>query len=262
MDEDTFHTDFYDEWIDDTHWIHFHHSDDPRHWSDGFGDSPHHTGFLLTALILLDDTGHPPYSEEFIDGLYERLREDYVLIRHPRTKSDDDRRVVVNRDQMTPLLFVINYFDSTLARKIYEANKDNLVLLPLHRNFFDRCIEKKNNYLWRLFCDFLEIWDTIFDIWNLNVGRSRKFRNVYVINGPSQYGINSTDSSIIKSYLRSVISRLRYPTFLARTNAWLLRKTINIPASFSRYFTFRFNWGVDTPPPIHLVWEDIYEKYS
>lgn len=261
MDEGTFLVDLFDEWIDDTHWVHYHHSDDPRHWSDGFGDAPHHMGFLMTALLLLSDSP-PEYSEDFIDGLYERLRDDYVLIRHPRTKSDDDRRVVINRDQMTPLLYVIHHFDPVLAKRVYRANEENLVLLPLHKNFFDRCLMKKNSYLYRLFCDFLEIWDTIFDIWNLHVGRSRRFRNVYVLNGPSQFGINSTDSSIIKSYLRSVISRSRFPTFLAGVNAWLLRSAINIPASFSRYFTFRFNWDVDTPPPIHLPWFDVYEDYS
>jgi hypothetical protein len=260
MDEGTFLIDMFDEWIDDTNWLHYHHSDDSRHWIDGFGDAPHHMGFLMTALMLLGQE-MPEYSEEFIDGLYERLRPDYVLIRHPRTKSDDGRAVVINRDQLTPLLYVIHHFDPALAKRIYTANQDNLVLLPLHRNFFDRCMDKKNSYIYRLFCDFLEVWDTIFDIWNLHVGRSRSLRNVFVIEGGSKYGINSTDSSIIKSYLRSVISRLRYPTFLAHANAWLLRKTINIQASFSRYFTLRHS-PIDSPPPVHLPWFDVYESHS
>jgi hypothetical protein len=248
-----------EDWIDDTHWIHYHHSDDPRHFSDGFGDSPHHTGFWMSGLILLGEEDEFT-ADSFYNGYIIRVQPDGTLIRHPRTKDDLDRPVVINRDQITPLLYAVNYFHEEEARDLYERNKKNLVLLPLHRNFLYRSMGIKLNYLYRLFCDGLEIIDTLFDVFNLHVMAS-EYKNVFVIDGHGKHGINGTDSSIIKSYFRSVISRTRFPTFLARLNGWLLRKCINIPASFSRYFNYSHN-DIDSPPPVHLIWFRVYERFN
>jgi len=249
-----------EDWIDDTGWIHYHHSDDQRHFKDGFGDAPHHTGFWMSGLILLDDEDEF-IAESFYNGFQLRLQPDGTLIRHPRILDDMDRPVVINRDQMTPILFAVHHYSPEIAKSLYNNNRRNLTLLPLHTSFMYRCMGVKKNYLYRLFGDFLEIWDTIFDIWNLHMGRSREFRNVFVIEGGDKYKINGVDSSIIKSYYRSVISRLRYPTFLAHWNAKLLSWAINVQASFSRYFTLRHN-DIDSPPPIHLVWFRVYDKYK
>ena len=227
-----------EDWFDDSHFIHYHNRDDVRQFTDGFGDSPHHTGFYLSALILLGYFDNDD-AQRFLNGLKLRTTSE-GLARHPRNILDDGSLELCNRDQFTPLLFVIHHVNPALAAAIWEGNKSNLVLFfPNNRVHFSRARNKKSFYQFRLLGDFCELWDTLFDIFG-SAGNGR-------------------DSSIIKSIYNCTIAKTRYPTFLTKLNWWMINKFLKPAEAFTRYFTHKHS-GDDSPPPIHLAWIKLFSQ--
>jgi len=240
-----------DGWIDDSFFLHYHPSEDSRHYTEGFGDSVHHTGFYVTGLILLDALDDETH-DFFLHGIEIR---DYPqgLIRHPRTILEDGSFELCNRDQFTPFLFAANHVDPDFAKEIYSKMKDDLKLLSHHKVFFERSLGLPVSYLRRLMADSLELVDTVVD----KLGEWAIPLNLKFLSGR-----NGIDSSIVKNGCRGAISLANQPTFMAKVNWWFLNKCFDLIATFTRYFTFRHNKTNDNPPPVHLIWLRVLQLWK
>jgi len=221
------------EWVDSSHFLHYHHKSDSRHYTDGFGDSPHHTGFWLTAMLLNK-------SNEYLCQLYLRPGIEIRLIivdgkakfqRHPRNSPDD----YWNRDQLTSMVYPMA--ECGMAEEAKEAlNAHQGLLWPQQWMNFERSLNIKHNYIVRLIADSFECIDAIVD-W-----------------------FSGDHSSNIKNVYRLTIASIRYPTFLTKVAVWILKLNREPKDVMEEYFSRAFS-KEDTPPPIHKDWEQIIDKY-
>lgn len=214
-------------WIDDTGWVHYHPSDDykNRQITDGFGDSPHHTGFYITPMIW--NTGvSKELQKKFILGYHLRnaLK---GFVRHPRTRLENGEFQYCGKDQIYILYAIRILVGYKEARIAYD--KTSIFPMPHQWLFVKRQLGEKVWLPIRWLCDSLEVFDILFDL------------------------ISPNNSSIIKNHFRYELAKREQPTVINRFNAWALRELIDVKLVFKQYFTYKHG-PKDSPPPIHLEW--------
>ena len=218
------------EWVDDSHFLHFHHRADPRQLTDGFGDSVHHTGYWLTATIL-NKSNEYACSLYLRPGILQRMEVD-AFRRHPRVEGHTK---YWNRDQLTSIIFPMQECGLGNEAKL-ALNKHSGILWPQQWMHFQRSLNIKHFYLVRLFTDVFECIDSITD-W-----------------------FSESESSYVKNVHRLVIANIRYPTFLTGLASWLLKLDREPNEVMELYFSRAFE-ARDTPPPIHIPWKRLVDKY-
>ncbi len=240
-----------DGWKDDTHWLHYHHKNDPqrRQQSDGFPDSPHHMGFFVTALFFLNKF-KTQNTSWFIRGWKVRNLAPTHFMRHPRTGEENDPRKRWNRDQLTPILYPLaQKFLSKRAYLTYDIVRKSApwweFLQPHHLVHFQLCLNEPVKPWLRFIADLFEIGDTVIDIWN------KRKAKVFA---------DWPFSSIVKTIYRNVIALEVSSTKLAQFNQRLIAKYLEPQKAFEGYFTRKHHHS-DQPPPIHLLWEPILKEY-
>lgn len=206
--------------------------DNPPEPIDSFGDSPHHTGFLLAGLMF---SGH--LSAKWLERVrkgYDRL---YLGDGSCRRNIQSD---LMNRDQWTTmfLALVIAGANRERLKKSHEWIKSNLWLMPHHSLYFDSLMGIRRGFISKLVGYTFEVLDTILDFFPGN--RNRR------------------DSSIIKNVLRTKYFESVDHSILLDLNRWLLG-FLEPEKVFERYFSFRHFHDIPTPP-IHLVWKSSLER--
>lgn len=218
-----------DKWFDDTGWLHYHPNTDERHFTDGFGDSPHHTGFYFTAKILTN-TLSVEEQANFKKGFALR-NTDRGLTRHPRNILEDGSLELCNRDQMMAILFPIHaIMGRDVAREVYAKTK----LKPMFPNnwlHMQRQMGNKVFYPVKIAAESTEFLDVAVD------------------------KISPNASSIIKNFLRLEIADFD-ATFLTGRWSETLNKAFDRAEWFEKYFTYK-HASDHNPPPVHLAWEAV-----
>lgn len=247
--------------LDDSNWLHYHHKDDPRQKTDGFGDSPHHTGFAFSPLF---EMGY--VDEDLKKRLYEGYRARMTengLIRHIRTIE------AWNRDQFVSAIHMLKYVvGATKARFLYQIYRNKLKMGPGHKAYCERVLEIRDS--WRWVGDIAEVIDTCFDIFNdkiiltvipwLKKKLKPKSKSLLDKILDAFSGRNGIDSSIIKNFMRSHYNNELDHSWRTAFNWWFLNKAFDRTEVFTRYFTFKHG-GDDRPAKIHLVWHWLWEIY-
>jgi len=210
-------------WIGKDHWLSLYPVDHPLHEKELLNDTPHHTGYLVTAMILNGEE----IPKWFKPGFYRRAtNENEKFIRHPKI----DTRM--NRDQLIPIIFPISNQISTGEAEILIKEYSG-PLFPHQWHHFERSRNVRHNYFIRLICDFFECIDSISD-W-----------------------FSNSESSQIKNIYRLVIADRAYPTFMVGVAKWLFVRKVDPQAVMNEYFTRYF----PLQPPIHLAWTKILEEH-
>jgi len=209
----------WNKWIDSSHWISLY----PKghiNEDDGFGDCPHHTGFLVTAMILKGQD----IPKWFNKGVLTRAihNRNVYFVRHPKI----DTRM--NRDQLVPLIFPMyeaGYKDKALG--LIQAY--TTFLFPHQWMHFQRSMNVKRSYFLRLLCDGFECLDSISD-W-----------------------FSNSESSQIKNIYRLTIATYHFPTIGIKFAKFLFELRVDPKAVMKEYFTRYYPYQ----PPIHEAWEDL-----
>lgn len=232
----------FNQWIDNTGWVHYYPQSDARQYSEGFGDSPHATAFYIVGSV---HAWLKPKDMEakFTDGAITR-NAPKGFIRHPRTINHElGRHQTINRDQSL-ILWPLRMYQPYIAAQAYEflmKKKWVEFLWPHHRIFLERAMGFKTNYILRLVGDVFEALSYLTD---------------YIVPTPTDRGKkNRSDSSKVKNVFRVFCAMHNQPTFITR---WLWKKIKKSGKKPMRdYFTFAHYEDIDSPPPLHLLWEPI-----
>lgn len=214
-------------WIDDTGWVHYHPKSDSRQKSDGFGDSPHHTGFYITAKIL---NGALTKADRlnFIRGFELRIHKNGFM-RHPRTLLPDGSPQFCNRDQLMTILYPIRVIlGHKKARMVYD--KTSMLLWPHQWLHMKRQLGEPVGRFTKWFCELFERPDADSDGWSKN------------------------NSSIIKNHYRYEVAKAVDQTSQNKRNAERFGRMFNVADRFKEYFTYKHDKDRDNPPPLHLLW--------
>jgi len=208
------------DWIDSSHWLSLYPKGHPKH-EDGFGDCPHATGYLVTAMILNGE--EIPWW--FNVGTTIRHFHDRFE-RHPNIDTS------MNRDQLTPLVFVFSENKRNDLNK-WLIKKYAGPLFPHQYCHFRRSMNDIPNYFIRLICDSFECLDSISD-W-----------------------FSNSESSQIKNIYRLVIAENRHPTFMHFLAKYLFCLRVDPQAVMKEYFTRYY----PLQPPIFEPWIPIIDRH-
>jgi len=214
----------WENWIGKDYWLSLYPVDHPLHEKELLNDTPHHTGFLVTAMILKGQKA-PEWFDDGFDLRIDIAEGKLSFIRHPNIDTP------MNRDQLVPLIFPVeDYAGSVYCEMLIKKYAGPL--FPHQWMHFQRSMNVKRNYFIRLACDFFECVDSIVD-W-----------------------FSDSESSQIHNIYRHAIAYHRFPTFLSGVSRFLFTLRIDPWATITEYFTRHF----EEPPPIHLAWEPIIKK--
>lgn len=253
----------FEDWIDEYHFINYHPNTDDRHFTDSFGDSMHGTGFLLLPTILRGEALSSKWQNRIINGINLRWAMFGAPYRHPND-SGDTKRSRINRDQLTPFLYVAHQVSPALAERLYlEAD---MFLMPYQWLHFQRSRELKVPYILRAACESMEFLALAVVIFNslvykpLNWLRGKiKTEWLSELIGSLYSGRNGIDSALIKKQARGKIALKEEPTFLSPVIDWLNNNLFNMPEVFKRYSTYKHGKN-DKPSPWWKLWIGIHVK--
>jgi len=213
------------DWVNQGHkWLSFFPAGHPDH-DKPFSDSPFHTGFWATGLIL----NKKIVPNDFLDGYLERVYSGFFY-RTPGIYTP------MNRDQFLslalPLEYVIGYPKDLIEKHVGP-------LWPHQWMHFQRSANVKRNYLLRLVCDLFDCADSIVDFFS------------------------DSESSKVHNILRHAIADFRFPTFLSRTAKWLF--LLHVDPWQVMWTYFRRNPDGTIPhdvihPPINIEWDPILNR--
>jgi len=236
------HLNDFENWIDDSHFIHYHPQSDNRHYTDAFGDSMHHMGFLLLPSLLKNEQLMPVWRGRVSSGTKARHIDTGPFLRHPRDKGSG-KHSRVNPDQLSSFLAVLHAVNPNYANILYRSS--DMFLLPHQWLHFKRSREQEVKYWLRVVCELFEFTSMAVIVLNslvykpLNYIRSKVPDWLSKFMGKLYSGRNGIDSSLIKKEVRERIALRFQPTFMTHIVKYVNDLLFDMPLIFERYFSYK-----------------------